>query len=141
SFLSAGARFGRVAWKAGSNPKSSAVQKLNAAVNPKMRQSGVVGIATTLLSSGAARTKTAHSHVDNNSASAPLVAPSDNRTAISFWRLDARVIKRFATFTQAISSSTPTIASRIEKGLASSEVYSVSPFDASIRTRLSFKYF
>ena len=40
----------------------------------------------------------------------PRLAPSDSRTAISFWRTAARASSRFATFAHAISSTSPTIA-------------------------------
>ncbi len=37
------------------------------------------------------------------------LAPSERRTAISFWRTAARASNRFATFAQAINSTRPTI--------------------------------
>ncbi len=39
----------------------------------------------------------------------PRLAPSDRRTAISFWRTAARASRRFATLAHAISSTRPTI--------------------------------
>ena len=55
----------------------------------------------------------------------PRVAPSDNRTAISRWRMNPRAISRFATFAQAMSKTRPTIPintiSAVEKSLRSGE--------------------
>ena len=53
--------------------------------------------------------------------SRPREAPSERRTAISFWRMKARAISRFATLAHAISSTRPTMhistISAVEKSL------------------------
>ena len=63
--------------------------------------------------------------------SCPRDAPSDNRTAISFCRANARAISKFATLAQAISSTSPTMhistISAVEKSLRKCE-YPVAAF-------------
>src|SRR5215831_6489893 len=46
----------------------------------------------------------------------PLPAPTERRTAISFWRAAAWASKRFATFRQAMSNTSPTTVMSTQSG-------------------------
>ncbi len=112
---------------AGTSPNSSAVPRLSSSVNATTRPSGVKSTITAsgaLATSRSPATRTAHAAPASPSAppiaastrlsinscrtSRPRLAPNASRTEISRPRVVARASSRFATFAQAMSSTSPT---------------------------------
>ena len=118
---------GRLARRAGNNPKTIPVRQVNSAVNARMRKSGSGLMSRGLLSLGmsainprvmmTARMMPAAPPASDSTRlsirswriSCPREAPIESRTAISFCRAKARAISRFATLAQAMSNTRPTM--------------------------------
>ena len=73
--------------------------------------------------------------------SLPRAAPIACRTAISRSRTLARASSRFARFAQAISSTSPVVASRIQRGCSYSRRNCETPVPPGVTVSLLARYF